>query len=279
MEIIMTRKFFFTLAIVAALVAIPSLPTLAQDTQSKPVVSARENVLVPGTEPVLKQPWQDSKTAPPVPSYCNGNGGGCLFYGGDSNSANKFDNALSNETDIVVSGSPYGAAVYANFEVPATQSWSVTGLFSNVLSTVDRISPNQVYWEIRSGVSAGNGGTLVASGTGSGSFIATGRTGLGLTEYTTKVYLTPSVPLVAGTYFMTVIPACTTSNSTCPSARYFLSDVEDVPPPNKRGFQQGNLAFLNSAFAGANYEPTWGATGACAGLGCNRFSIGVIGTP
>src|ERR1022692_4677536 len=103
----MTRKIFFTLVIVAALVAILNLPALAQDTQSKPVVSARENVLVPGTAPVLKQPWQDGKTAPPVPSYCNGNGGGCLFYGGDFNSANKYANALSNETDISVTGTPY----------------------------------------------------------------------------------------------------------------------------------------------------------------------------
>jgi len=251
---------------------------VAQDSQTKPLASVRENVLSLGVQPLLKHAWQDGKSAPPpAPPYCNGNGGSCLFYGGDFNENNPNANALANETDIIVTGTPYGAAVFANFEVPAGQTWTVTGLLSNVLSTVTGVSPNVAYWEIRSGVSAANNGILVASGSSPDSFTATGRNAFGLGEYTVKAFLTPSVILTSGAYYMIVVPECVLTNSTCPSARYFLSDAEDKPPANKRGFQQSNDAFFNSSFFAANYEPTWGSTGACAGLGCNRFSFGVLG--
>lgn len=278
----MTKKILFSLALVAALIAILSLSAMAQNTQTKPGVSVRENVLAPGTPPILKHPWLPNTALPPAPLYCSGNGGKCLFYGGDFNADNLQANALPNETDIVVAagGSTpnYGAAVFGNFEVTAGQTWSVTGLFSNVLSTASGVSPKQAYWEIRSGLSMGNAGSLVAFGTAADSYTPTGRSGMGLTEYTVKVFITPSVVLTSGTYFMAVIPQCYTNNVNCTTARYFLSDCEDRPPANKVGYQQSNDAFLNSGFFGANYEPTWGTTGACAGKGCNRFSFGVIGT-
>jgi hypothetical protein len=275
----MTKKIIFALLVIATIVSFASLPAMAQDTQTRPVASVRENVLALGTKPLLSRPWSGNKVAPPpAPPYCNGNGGSCLFYGGDFDENDTNANALSNETDIIVPGTPYGSAVYANFQVPAGQTWTVTGLLSNVFATVTGVSPNVGYWEIRSGVSVANEGILVASGSSPNSFKATGRIDFGLGEYTVKVFITPSVTLTSGTYFMVVVPQCVMTNVTCPGARYFLTDVEDKPPVNKRGFQMSNDAFFNSTFFGANYEPTWGSTGACAGLGCNRFSFGVIGT-
>ena len=45
------------------------------------------------------------------------------------------DNALANETDAIVGGSPYGAATFDNFTVSGS-TWHVTGLFTNNLTRV-----------------------------------------------------------------------------------------------------------------------------------------------
>ena len=86
---------------------------------------------------------------------------GTLFYGGDLNLNDPNQNGLSNENDAIVGGDPYGAATYQNFTL--SQGATVTGLFTNNLS---QLTPTNGYWEIRSGITEGNGGTLVASGTG-----------------------------------------------------------------------------------------------------------------
>ena len=84
------------------------------------------------------------------------------FYGGDWEPNDPNANGAYNGTDVNAPGNPYGAATYQNF-VTGT-SINVTGLFTNNL--IDYV-PTSGYWEIRSGVSEGNGGTLIASGTGS----------------------------------------------------------------------------------------------------------------
>jgi len=87
-----------------------------------------------------------------------------LFYGGDFDPNNPNANGLANENDAIVHGDPYGAATYQNFVVSSGQSWNVTGLFSD--DFMFTLNPKTAYWEIRSGVSEGNSGTLLASGTG-----------------------------------------------------------------------------------------------------------------
>ena len=84
----------------------------------------------------------------------------CAFYAGDLDPNDPNQNGLANENDAIVGGSPYGAATYQNFNGAAVRSpvWP-----SNNLSG---LNPATAYWEIRSGVSEGNGGTLIASGTG-----------------------------------------------------------------------------------------------------------------
>ena len=128
---------------------------------------------------------------------------GCLFYGGDFDANNPNANGLSNEKDLIVGGNPYGAATYQNFI--NSQTWNVTGLFTNNLST---LTPSSGYWEIRSGMSEGNGGTLIASGTGSGgnfSQTPTGRGGFGYTEYTDLVSGL-NVNLPSGMYWLAMVP-------------------------------------------------------------------------
>ena len=126
------------------------------------------------------------------------------FYGGQFDPFNQFANALANENTATVGGDPYGAAVYQNFY--AESNITVTGLFTNNLST---FAPESGYWEIRSGVSEGNGGTLIASGTGSVTNTATGRSFLGDKEYT-NIVSGLSVDLPTNQYWFAMVPVCST---------------------------------------------------------------------
>ncbi len=105
-------------------------------------------------------------------------GPGCVFYGGDLNVNSPNADGLANENDAIVGGTPYGAATYQNFTLGADAT--VTSVFSNNLSG---LTPWTAYWEIRTGVSEGNGGTLVAAGTGGVTQTATGRSAFGYNEY------------------------------------------------------------------------------------------------
>ncbi len=125
----------------------------------------------------------------------------CVFYGGDFDPKNLNANALANENDAAVNGNPYGAATLQNF------NWgggSIDGLFTNNLST---LNPTSGYWEIRNNVSEGNGGTLLASGTGGGTdflHTATGNTAFGYNEFTDAVKT--NLTLGAGQYWFSVVP-------------------------------------------------------------------------
>jgi len=164
---------------------------------------------------------------------------GCLFYGGDFDPNNPNANGLANETDAIVGGDPYGAATYQNFVVGG-QGWNITGLFTNNLST---LTPSSGYWEIRKGVSEGNGGTLIASGTESGgnfSQTPTGRSGFGYTEYTDLV-TGLNVNLPSGMYWLATVPTC----PTCNGRSFNSNSLEGL---NAVGTQVSDDQFWNSSF-------------------------------
>jgi hypothetical protein len=163
----------------------------------------------------------------------------CIFYGGDFNSGDPNANGLANETDAIISGSPYGAATYQNFVLSGSQT--IGGLSTNNLSG---LNPATAYWEIRSGVSEGNGGTLIASGTGATSNQATGRSDFGYNEYTNFVGGL-SVSLTSGTYWEAVVP-----NDPSNANRSFESNTTGI---NSVGTQNSGQQFWNSAFFGVNY--------------------------
>jgi hypothetical protein len=101
---------------------------------------------------------------------------GSVWYNGDFNGVN----GLANEENTTISQ----AAVYDDFIVPAG-GWTLAGVFSdNLASTVITAAD----WEIRTGLSEGNAGTLVASGTTNSPVVTpTGRSGFGYTEYMVEV--------------------------------------------------------------------------------------------
>jgi len=216
---------------------------------------------------------QDSQKIPPTPpAYCHP----CLFYGGDFDPHNKEANSLANElTTAVVSG----ARVFVPFIVPAGKTWTVTALFSNNLSYVNVIDPQEGLWSISKGMSQGNGGTIVADGAAPATYIATGRHGFGQTEYTLMLTIDPPVKLKAGVYWMTAVPECKNPiDRACASASYYLSDVEDIPRKHSVGREPDDRSWYFSGEFGYFYYPTWGTNGACQGTGCDRFSAGAVGT-
>jgi len=186
-------------------------------------------------------------------------GSNCLFYAGDLDLNDPNQNGLANENDAIVSGSPYGAATYQNFTLSSNST--ATGLFSNNLSG---LNPTTAYWEIRTGVSEGNGGTLIASGTGATSNVATGRSDFGFIEYRNEVDGL-SVALNGGTqYWMAVVPQDVNNPN-----RSFNSNTDGL---NSVGSQVNNQQFFNSAFFGANF------TNANSHGTFPAFSQGVVGT-
>ncbi len=165
----------------------------------------------------------------------------CFFYGGDLNLNDPNQNALANENDAIVGGNPYGAATYQNF---VTQSVWINDLFTNNLS---QLNPTSGYWEIRQGISEGNGGTLIASGTATGnnwSHAPTGRSDFGYNEYTDAA-LNVDVSVGQGTYWFAVVP-----NDPNNQGRSFNSDTDGL---NSVGTQMTGQQYFNSAFFGANF--------------------------
>ena len=165
---------------------------------------------------------------------------GCAyFYTGDFDPNNPNANGLANENDAIVGGNPYGAATYQNFVVPGP--FSITDLFTNNLMT---ITPQSAYWEVRTGMSDGNGGTLIASGTSFDEVVPTGRSGFGYDEYLNHVVIEVSLP-AAGTYWFAVVP-----QGPDQDGRSFNSNTFGL---NGRGSYVQNLQYFNSAFFGANF--------------------------
>lgn len=165
------------------------------------------------------------------------------FYGGDFDNNNPLAHGLANETDGTVSGSPYGAATFQNFVVSGS-SITVTRMFTNNLQ--DITTPPTAYWEIRQGVSEGNGGTLIASGDGANTVTATGRERNGRLEYTNLVQGL-SVNLAPGTYWFAVVP----ESPNDPSGRSFNSN--SLEGLNAVGTQISNQQYFDSAFFGATF--------------------------
>ncbi len=196
------------------------------------------------------------------PAYCNP----CLFYSGDL--ASSGPDGLANSNAFIYPN----ATVYQ--AVKPTADWQVTGAFVNVLANSAILDPTLTPWQIRTGVSSGIGGSVYASGTASATYLATGRSAFGLTEYTLKVSFASPVLLHAGvTYFPSVVPQCTNAGDpTCASALYYESNADTGGGTNHFGpANVDNKAFFDNPAGGYNYSPAtlYGNFG--------QFSLGLIG--
>jgi len=184
-----------------------------------------------------------------------------LWYNGD------FDtfNGLSSEKNTIVSA----ANTYDNFIVGGA-GWNVDTVFSNELMTSN--FPKTAHWEIRSGVSVGKGGTLIASGDSAATSVLTGRSGFGLLEWHVEV-TGLNINLAPGTYWLTV------SAIDSGGERAFVSTTSGK---NAIGSPPGNddNSFFDSTFFGVTFGKATDQTGGdpfhAGGQGVD-FSMGVGG--
>jgi hypothetical protein len=183
--------------------------------------------------------------------------GNALWYNGDFDGVD----GLTNEQDTFATGFSH---IYDDFNVNDSGGWDVTSVFSDDLSSTNIISAT---WEIRQGVSAGNGGTIVASGmTVTPEVTPTGRSGFGFTEFMVQVN-DINVHLDPGTYWLNVTPV-----DSLDGGRAFDSTTSGA---NCVGTPCGDNdnAFLDSTLFGAVFEPV-----ADFGSQFHDFSMGVNGT-
>ena len=183
---------------------------------------------------------------PPPPSILT------LWYNGDFNGVN----GLANERNTIVSQ----AAVYDDFDVPAGQMWNVVAVFSDNLENTTVTAAD---WEIRSGISEGNAGTLVASGTTDSPIVTLLRCD-GFCEYRVEVGGL-NVQLNPGHYWLNVTVV---GNGTGRSFNSTTSGANCVGTPC--GNDQN--AFFNSTYFGTDFTST-----ANEGQPYD-YSNGVIGT-
>jgi hypothetical protein len=204
------------------------------------------------------------------PTYCSPV---CLFYGGDNNPDAPNDNGFANENTLLVADT----TVWGAFTVPAGQTWTVDGAFINTIADgYDGLDPSTSSWTIASGVSEGDGGINVATGTSSvagTSFVPTGRFPFGFTEYTLKVKLTPAAVLTAGTYWLNITPQCTdTGNSSCSISQYYFDSTNGL---NRYGpIEPAGVGYFNSSYFGFDYANDCEVST----TGCEALSFGLIGT-
>jgi hypothetical protein len=187
---------------------------------------------------------------------------GSLWYNGDLNHVN----GLANERDDALGFGQY-AHVFDDFNVTDSPGWHLTSLYSNnYMDYVQGGGPTTaVEWSIHQGITEGNGGTTVASGTSTDFAVTVHYDGdFGFTEYTVQV-LGLNINLAPGTYFLNVTPVGSGHG------RSFTSDTSGAGCIGTPCGNNGN-AFFDSNFFGANYQSTaqQGQPG--------DFSMGVIGT-
>jgi hypothetical protein len=186
-----------------------------------------------------------------------------LFCSGDPNRVN----ALANENnDLLGNYGTYGAAVYDNFKVSGG-NWTVSGLFTLNEQTSDFGFSGAAYYSIRTGVSNGNGGTIIAQGITAAAQTLDGFNNFGKTGYRTLVSGL-NIVLIPGQYWLTVVPY----GAGLGAGRSF-QDLTSFANCVDCGAHTGNDSFFDSTFYGANFAPASNFVGGTA-----DFSMGVIGT-
>jgi hypothetical protein len=177
---------------------------------------------------------------------------GTIWYNGDFNGANGLANEIGGEF------SP-AAVVYDDFVLSSTTT--INYAWSN--NQMDPTSITSADWEIRSGMSSGNGGTLLFSGTSAATQTATGRSAFGRNEYTVMVSGL-NITLGPGTYWLAVAPVVTDGVSGS-----FVSTTSGL---NSIGTPPGNddNSFLNAPGFGLSFVPASDEVGAPA-----DFSMGI----
>ena len=144
------------------------------------------------------------------------------------------------------------AEIYDDFTVTSTDGWIIQQLWSNDCMSINGVT--SAAWSIRSGLSAGSGGTIIAAGVSAAQQLPTGRTAWwGYPEYTIEVNGL-NIFLGPGTYWLSVSPLV--GNDPLSNGQY-ESYISQSSGGNTIGTPAGNdgNSFLYDPPAGHNFSP------------------------
>jgi len=205
------------------------------------------------------------------PPLCNP----CIFYGGDLNPNDINAAGMSDENTLLIVG---GSQTYTAVSFP--NHASVFGIVVNIQAS-DAFDPQVASYDVREGVTDGDGGFSIQSGTAKIQIAQTGRNFIGLFEYQLSVRF-PTVTLQPGvTYWFNVEPQCLNGaqDGSCYLGRFFLSNTTEGTNNVHGLFQPEHEMFLNSSFFGLDFA-NW-CDPNVAGFNqtqCALASYGLIGT-
>lgn len=208
-----------------------------------------------------------------APALCNP----CLFYGGDINVNDPNADGFTDENTLLISSS----STYGALNIASGHDALVNAILFNILASA-AFDPSTASYDIRTGVSEGNGGTEVTSGSGSIKIQATGNVPFGFTEYTIGVAVNPPITLTGGqTYWFNVTPNCTDGaiDGSCSVGRFFVSNTTQGTNNVRGTLQPLNQMFLNSVGFGLTWN-NW-CDFNIFGLNpaqCGALSYGLVGT-
>jgi hypothetical protein len=243
------------------------------------VVALSLSAVAAQKKPPVSQHLKGSPETSPVwtgqgdpPALCDP----CLFYGGDLNPVAPNAAGMSDENTLFIPGS----STYASFNVASGAAVTITGILVNVQASVN-FDPLTASYDVRTGVTEGNGGTSIASGTGAVQVAATGRNFIGLNEYSVAVQLSTPLLLGPGRYWFNVTPSCTNgaTDGSCVAGRIFVSNTTQRTNSVYGIDQTDHQMYLNSPFFGISWANWCDAD--VAGFNkeqCRDMSYGLIGT-
>ncbi len=247
-----------------ALIVILSLTTVAQNAPTPSLVASHYAGAAAAKG--------DTFSWGPAPSGAN-----ILFYGGDVNPSDpNVQGFVNGNTLLVPNTTTYGAV-----QVPAAGHFVVTGVFFNqaVNGTGGNIfDPSIGTYDFRIGVSSGNGGTSIASGSGPQSASATGRMPFGLVEYKTSVALASPMTATNGeTVWVNESPQCTDNSDAACQGQYFIDNTTQKTGSVNGEAQPTGQMFLTSAYFGYTWYDWCGPTLGQNAQQCADMSFGIYG--
>lgn len=198
----------------------------------------------------------------------------CVYYGGDPNANDPELNAISNENTLFIPNS------YTYTEVNVPVATSISASFSNNVTTNSVFDPKTATWFYRTGVSEGNGGTLICSGNSPAMFTPNDWLPIDNPQY--EVLTTTRCKLPAGDVWFAVTPNCTNPNDpSCTgdnnTAEYWEWDTNNGPNAINGDFtvtsNTGLGPMFNSQYFGVTFGSWCNDEGAVCGDG---MSAGIL---
>jgi len=206
-----------------------------------------------------------------APALCQGK---CPFYGGDIDLNDPNANGFVNSNTNFV----FDSHTHSAIKLPI--NGVLTGILINHVPYPTQggnpYDPATGVWDVRTGVSEGNGGTVVASGSAALHHLATGRSLPWGTEDSAGSILGSPVSLAKNTtYWINYTPQCTNSSNNDCNAGYFFESNSDGTNGVNASLQPKYQIFLNSSYFGYNFTNWCNLVG--MGSGCQGMSYALAG--